>query len=215
MPDKSPATVKISVLLVDDHALVRRGFRRILEDEADIDVVGEASDGAEAVKLAKQLKPGVIVMDCALPGMSGLQATREILTALPKMSILMLSMHPEETLVRQALDAGARGYILKNAVDLELGAAIRKVVAGEVVLDSQLSRPTLLKGERDYALTARELEILQLIVDGKSNKEIANHLNLSANTVAVHRANMMDALGLHKTAELVVYAIRNGLVNVP
>jgi len=215
MPDKSPATDKISVLLVDDHALVRRGFRRILEDEADIDVVGEASDGAEAVKLAKQLKPGVIVMDCALPGMSGLQATREILTALPKMSILMLSMHPEETLVRQALDAGARGYILKNAVDLELGAAIRKVVAGEVVLDSQLSRPTLLKGERDYALTARELEILQLIVDGKSNKEIANHLNLSANTVAVHRANMMDALGLHKTAELVVYAIRNGLVNVP
>ena len=215
MPDKAPATDKISVLLVDDHALVRRGFRRILEDEADIDVVGEASDGAEAVKLAKQLRPEVIVMDCALPGMSGLQATREILTAYPKMIILMLSMHPEETLVRQALDAGARGYILKNAVDLELGAAIRKVVAGEVVLDSQLSRPTLLKGERDYALTARELEILQLIVDGKSNKEIANHLNLSANTVAVHRANMMDALGLHKTAELVVYAIRNGLVNVP
>ena len=215
MPDKTPATEKISVLLVDDHALVRRGFRRILEDESDIAVVGEASDGAEAVKLAKQLKPRVIVMDCALPGMSGLQATREILTALPKMSILMLSMHPEETLVRQALDSGARGYILKNAVDLELGAAIRKVVAGEVVLDSQLSRPTLLKGERDYALTARELEILQLIVDGKSNKEIANHLNLSANTVAVHRANMMDALGLHKTAELVVYAIRNGLVNVP
>jgi DNA-binding NarL/FixJ family response regulator len=215
MPDKTPATEKISVLLVDDHALVRRGFRRILEDESDIGVVGEASDGAEAVKLAKQLKPEVIVMDCALPGMSGLQATREILTALPKMSILMLSMHPEETLVRQALDAGARGYILKNAVDLELGAAIRKVVAGEVVLDSQLSLPTLLKGERDYALTARELEILQLIVDGKSNKEIANQLNLSANTVAVHRANMMDALGLHKTAELVVYAIRNGLVNVP
>jgi DNA-binding NarL/FixJ family response regulator len=216
MPDKGSAVAeKISVMLVDDHALVRRGFRRILEDESDIEVVGEASDGAEAVKLAKQLKPKVIVMDCALPGISGLQATREILAAFPKMSILMLSMHPEETLVRQALDAGARGYILKNAVDLELGAAIRKVIAGEVVLDSQLSRPVPLKGERDYALTARELEILQLIVDGKSNKEIANQLNLSANTVAVHRANMMDALGLHKTAELVVYAIRNGLVNVP
>jgi DNA-binding NarL/FixJ family response regulator len=206
---------KISVLLVDDHALVRRGFRRMLEDEPDIAVVGEASDGEEAVKLAQKLRPRVTVMDCALPGMSGLLATKRILEILPDTAVLMLSMHPEETLVRQALDVGARGYILKNAVDLELGTAIRKVVAGEVVLDPQLSRPEVLKGERNYALTARELEILQLIVDGKSNKEIASQLKLSANTVAVHRANMMDALGIHKTAELVVYAIRNGLVNVP
>jgi DNA-binding NarL/FixJ family response regulator len=124
-------------------------------------------------------------------------------------------MHPEETLVRQALDSGARGYILKNAMDLDLGAAIRKVASGETVLDPQLSQSSTLKGERDYGLTPRELEILQLIVDGKSNKEIAAQLDLSANTVAVHRANMMDALGIHKTAELVVYAIRNGLVNIP
>jgi DNA-binding NarL/FixJ family response regulator len=206
---------KISVLLVDDHALVRRGFRRMLEDESDMVVVGEASDGEEAVRLAQKLRPKVAVMDCALPGISGLVATRRILEIVPETAVLMLSMHPEETLVRQALDAGARGYILKNAVDLELGAAIRKMLAGEIVLDSQLSRPSVLKGERSYALTARELEILQLIVDGKSNKEIANQLKLSANTVAVHRANMMDALGIHKTAELVVYAIRNGLVNVP
>jgi DNA-binding NarL/FixJ family response regulator len=206
---------KISVLLVDDHALVRRGFRRMLQDEPDIVVVGEASDGEEAVRLAQRLRPRVTVMDCAMPGISGLVATRRILEIAPQTAVLMLSMHPEETLVRQALDAGARGYILKNAVDLELGTAIRRVLAGEIVLDSQLSRPAVLKGERSYALTARELEILQLIVDGKSNKEIANQLNLSANTVAVHRANMMDALGLHKTAELVVYAIRNGLVNVP
>lgn len=206
---------KISVLLVDDHALVRRGFRRMLEDEPDMLVVGEASDGEEAVKLAEKLRPRVTIMDCALPGMSGLAATRRILELLPETSVLMLSMHPEETLVRQALGAGARGYILKNAVDLELGAAIRKVVAGEIVLDPQLSRSEILRGERHYALTTRELEILQLIVDGKSNKEIASQLNLSANTVAVHRANMMDALGIHKTAELVVYAIRNGLVNVP
>jgi len=206
---------KISVLLVDDHALVRRGFRRILEDEPDITVVGEASDGTEAVIQASQLKPQVVVMDCALPGINGLVATRQILEANPQIAVLMLSMHTEETWVRQALDAGARGYVLKNAVDLELGAAIRKVMNGETVLDPQIARPEVLKGERDYALTARELEILQLIVDGKSNKEIANQLNLSANTVAVHRANMMDALGLHKTAELVVYAIRNGLVNVP
>jgi DNA-binding NarL/FixJ family response regulator len=209
MPDK------ISVLLVDDHALVRRGFRRMLEDEPDIAVVGEASDGVEAVAQANHLKPKVVVMDCALPGVSGLIATRQILEANPGIAVLMLSMHPEETWVRQAFDAGARGYVLKNAVDLELGAAIRKVVNGETVLDPQIARPEVLKGERDYALTARELEILQLIVDGKSNKEIANQLNLSVNTVAVHRANMMDALGLHKTAELVVYAIRNGLVNVP
>jgi DNA-binding NarL/FixJ family response regulator len=154
-------------------------------------------------------------MDCAMPNMNGLQATRKILEQKPETLVLMLSMHPEETLVRQALDAGARGYVLKNAVDLELGAAIRKVVAGETVLDSQLNRPTALKGDRDEHLTPRELEILQMIVEGKSNKEIATVLELSANTVAVHRANIMDALGIHKTAELVVYAIRNGLVNLP
>jgi len=206
---------KISVLLVDDHSLVRRGFRRILEDELDIVVAGEASDGPEAIRLAQELRPRVIVMDCAMPGMSGLQATRQILEKYPQTLVLMLSMHPEETLVRQALEAGARGYVLKNAVDLELGAAIRRVVAGETVLDSQLERPAELKGEPNAALTQRELEILQMIVDGKSNKEIAAALHLSANTVAVHRANIMDALGIHKTAELVVYAIRNGLVNLP
>lgn len=206
---------KISVLLVDDHGLVRRGFRRMLEDESDIAVLGEASDGREAVKLALELRPDVVVMDCALPGMSGLEATRRILEERPASRVLMLSMHPEETLVRQALEAGASGYILKNAVDLELGASIRRVVAGETVLDPQLKRSASLKGERDAALTPRELEILRLIVDGKSNKEIAAALHLSANTVAVHRANIMDALGIHKTAELVVYALRNGLVNLP
>lgn len=205
----------ISVMLVDDHSLVRRGFRRMLEDEADIRVVGEASDGEEAVKLARSLKPQVIVMDCALPGINGLQATRKILQLLPETLVLMLSMHTEETWVRQAIDAGARGYVLKNAMDLELSSAIRRLVKGETVLDGQLSKQQALKGERNAGLTPREVEILQLICDGKSNKEIANQLELSANTVAVHRANIMDALGIHKTAELVVYAIRNGLVNVP
>jgi DNA-binding NarL/FixJ family response regulator len=209
MPDK------ISILLVDDHSLVRRGFRRILEDEPDMEVAGEAGDGAEAVKLAQETRPKVVLMDCALPGLSGLQATRKILELLPETMILMLSMHEEETLVRQAMDAGARGYILKNAMDLELGAVIRRIAAGEIVLDQRVVRASALKGERDYGLTARELEILQLIVEGKSNKEIAAHFDLSANTVAAHRANMMDALGIHKTAELVVYAIRNGLVNIP
>ena len=206
---------KISVLLVDDHSLVRRGFRRMLEDEPDINVVGEAADGEEAVKLARSLKPRVIVMDCALPGINGLQATRKILETAPETHVLMLSMHTEETWVRQALDAGARGYVLKNAMDLELGSAIRRIVNGETVLDGQLAKQESLKGERSAGLTPREVEILQLICDGKSNKEIAVQLDLSANTVAVHRANIMDALGIHKTAELVVYAIRNGLVNVP
>jgi DNA-binding NarL/FixJ family response regulator len=209
MPDK------ISVLLVDDHSLVRRGFRRILEDEPDITVVGEAGDGLSALKLADELRPQVIVMDCAMPGMNGLEATRQILAKHPEFLVLMLSMHPEETLVRQALDAGARGYVLKSAVDLELGAAIRRVVNGETVLDSQLKRPAALRGKRAARLTPRELEVLQMIVEGKSNKEIAADLSLSANTVAVHRANMMDVLGTHKTAELVVYAIRNGLVDLP
>ena len=153
-------------------------------------------------------------MDCALPKTSGLVATRRILEASPKIAILMLSMHSEDTLVQQALDAGARGYMLKNAVDLELATAIRRVAKGELVLAPQLARPSALKGQRTSGLTVRELEILQHIVAGKSNKEIADQLDLSANTVSVHRANIMDRLGIHKTAELVVYAIRNGLVNL-
>lgn len=211
---------KITVLLVDDHALVRRGFRHMLEDHEDMAVVGEAGNGEDAVRLAQQLKPRVIVMDCALPGMSGLAATRQILeksarNGAPTPALLMLSMHSEETLVQQALAAGARGYILKSAMDLDLAAAVRKAAAGETVLDPQLARGSNLRGERAPGLTQRELQILQLIVDGKSNKEIADQLELSVNTVAVHRANIMDALGIHKTAELVVYAIRHGLVNIP
>ena len=206
---------KISVLLVDDHALVRRGFRRMLEDDPGISVVGEASDGAEGVKLAAQLKPRVIVMDCAMPVMSGLEATKKILEAQPGAAILLLSMHSEDTLVKQALNAGAKGYVLKNAMDLDLAGAIKNVAAGRTVLDPQVARPQSLKGEKESGLTPREMEILQHIVAGKSNKEIANDLDLSVNTVAVHRANIMDRLGIHKTAELVVYAIRNGLVNLP
>jgi DNA-binding NarL/FixJ family response regulator len=147
--------------------------------------------------------------------MTGLAAARKILESSPDVAILMLSMHSEETWVRQALDAGARGYILKSAMELELPVAVRKVAAGETVLDPKVSKPASLRGESSAALTPRELEILQLIVEGKSNKEIADQLRLSVNTVAVHRSNIMDALGIHKTAELVVYAIRNGLVNLP
>jgi DNA-binding NarL/FixJ family response regulator len=204
----------ITVLLADDHALVRRGFRRMLEDDPEIAVVGEASNGDEAVRLAASLHPAVIVMDCAMPGMNGLVATRHILTADPAVAVLMLSMHDEDTLVRQALDAGARGYVLKNALDLDLASAVRRVAAGEQVLDGRVAGSTTLKGEHGRALSPRELEVLQMICAGQSNKEIAALLKLSVNTIAVHRANIMNALGIHKTAELVVYAMQHGLVTL-
>jgi DNA-binding NarL/FixJ family response regulator len=206
---------KIRVLLADDHALVRRGFRRILEDDDAIEVVGEAANGDEAVALSASLKPDVVVMDVAMPGTNGLAATKKILGESQGVAVLMLSMHAEETLVRQSLDTGARGYILKNAIDLDLAGAVKRVAAGETVVDPSVNKAPALKGERTHALTPRELEVLQLICSGLSNKEIAEKLELSVNTVAVHRANIMNALGLHKTAELVVYAISNGLVTLP
>jgi len=205
-------TNKITVLLADDHHLVRRGFRRILEDDPGLAVVGEASDGDEAVRLALSLAPQVVVMDCAMPGTSGLVATRRILEARRDIAVLMLSMHAEQTLVSQALGAGARGYVLKNAVDLDLASAVKRVAAGETVLDPTVTPASTLKGERNHGLSARELEVLQLICQGHSNRVIAARLNLSVNTVSVHRANIMARLRVHKTAELVVYALRHGLV---
>jgi DNA-binding NarL/FixJ family response regulator len=205
-------TQKLTVLLVDDHALVRRGFRRLLEDDASIAVVGEASNGEDAIRLVDELRPSVVVMDVAMPGTNGLAATRAILARAPDAKILMLSMHSEETLVRQAMDAGARGYILKSALDLDLAAAVKRVAAGEIVVDPAVARSAPRTGARNR-LTPRELEVLQLICNGLSNRAIAAKLTLSVNTVAVHRANIMNSLGVHKTAELVVYAIQNGLVN--
>ena len=201
------------MLLVDDHNLVRRGFRRILEDDPEIAVAGETADGAEAVSMARELHPDVVVMDYALPGMSGVLATRRILEEYPKTRVLMLSMHSEESCVRHAFDAGACGYLLKNAMDLELVSAVKRAAAGETVLDPNLAPPVAAEGKP--RLTTRELEILQLIAEGKSNKEIAAQLGLSVNTVAVHRANIMGELDIHKTAELVSYAIRNRLVTLP
>jgi DNA-binding NarL/FixJ family response regulator len=204
---------RITVLLVDDHSLVRRGFRRMLEDEPDIEVLGEASDGHEAVEAAAALCPQVIVMDFALPSMNGAVAARRIREKQPQIAILMLSMHAEASYVRTCLEAGARGYLLKNAMDLELVSAVRRVAAGEQVLDSRLEG---VAGDTSPlpSLSTRELEVLQLIVHGKSNKEIAVVLGLSVNTIAVHRANIMQTLSIHNTAELVVYAIRTGLVSI-
>jgi len=208
-----PAT-EISVMLVDDHRLVRLGFRRMLEDEPDLRVVGEASDGHEAVEKAAKLQPAVIVMDFALPSMNGAVATRRILKDAPNIAVLILSMHSDLNYVRTCLDAGARGYLLKNALDLELVDAVRKVAAVTQVLDPRLGMLPGKNAPPPAALTTRELEVLQLIVHGKSNREIAAVLGLSVNTVAVHRANVMQTLGIHNTAELVVYAIRNGLASI-
>jgi DNA-binding NarL/FixJ family response regulator len=208
-----PPEKQISVMVVDDHLLVRRGFRRMLEDDPQIRVVAEAGDGQEAIDTAVRENPDVVVMDFALPSMNGAVATRRILERLPETAVLILSMHAEAAYVRNCLEAGARGYLLKNAMDLELVEAVKNVAAGRTVLDPRLALPAR-EAAAAPKLSSRELEVLQLIVHGKSNRDIAVMLSLSVNTVSVHRANIMNALDIHNTAELVVYAIRNGLVSI-
>lgn len=208
----SPDIIKI--LLVEDHTFVRQAFRRMFEDEPDLQVVGEAGDGQEALDAAKKLRPDVVVMDFALPRMMGGAVTEHILQHAPSTAVLIVSMHSEPTYVRASLDAGARGYLLKSAMHLDLVAAVRKVAAGHHVLDSRIMLPALLSEDATRPPTARELEVLQLIGHGKSNKEIASLLGISVGTVAVHRANVMKALALDKAAKLTLYAIGRGLVNV-
>jgi len=208
---------RITVLLVDDHSLVRRGFRRVLEDESCIRVVGEADNGIRAVQMVGELNPRIVLMDCSMPGGDGVPAAREIARSHPETLVLMLSMHSEEALVRRAIEAGARGYILKKASDLDLISAIKRALAGELVFDRGLAQ--LLGAESDKkranGLTTRELEVLRLIVHGKSSKDIADQLGISVNTVSVHRTRISRTLGCHNTAELVTYAIRYGLVQIP
>ena len=210
-------STRITVLLADDHSLVRKGFRRMLEDDPDIEVVGEAANGLQAIEAALQLKPEVIVMDLAMPELDGIQATSQILKERPGTAILILSMYSEENYIRNAFAAGARGYLLKNALEVDLPYAIKEVAAGREVLAPGLTRPGVDQAEDSVfdKLTQREREVLQHIVQGKSNKQIAALLGLSVNTVSVHRANLMSALGIHRTADLVVFAIRKGLVTMP
>lgn len=214
MAETRTRETKIRVLLVDDHALVRLGFRRLLEDDPGIEVVGEAGDGAEAVRLAAQLAPDVVVMDYAIPIYNGAMATRMIREQMPSARVLILSMHAEPSYVANCREAGASGYLLKNALDLELVSFVRHVLESDWIADPRLEGASF-ETTANRPLSKRELEVLQHIVNGHSNKEIAATLNLSANTVAVHRANIMDALNIRNTAELVVYAIRHGLVPLP
>jgi DNA-binding NarL/FixJ family response regulator len=202
----------ITVLLADDHALVRRGFRRMLDDESDIEVVAEAGDGRDAVELALRFKPQVVVMDYSMPGLDGVQAAQAIRIHAPECAVLMLSMHSDEHYVRNAVEAGARGYLLKNAIDVELPEAIRDIAAGKTLGLTVSSQAT---DDRFEALTPRERQVLRMIAEGHSNKEIAKILELSVNTVSVHRANLMSTLDIHRTAELVLYAVRKGLVAPP
>ena len=209
----TPKPSTITVLLADDHSLVRKGFRRMLEDEPDIEVLGEASNGREAVELVAKLSPNVLVMDFSMPELDGAQATREIRKTNLETRILILSMYSNENYFRNALEAGANGYLLKNAIDVELPEAIRALAAGKRFISAALQNPP--EDETFDKLTPREKEVLTMIAEGKSNKEIAALLNLSVNTVAVHRANLMDALNIHKSTELVLYAVRKGLVTPP
>ncbi|MGH9354313.1 MAG: response regulator [Terriglobia bacterium] len=213
---------KIRVLLADDHTLVRQGFRRMLEDEPRITVVGEAATGVQAIALAKELKPDVAVLDLSMPELGGIEAAGEILKANPSVKILILSMYSNEAYVRKAFAAGAKGYMLKDAIDLDLTRAVFSLAEGKAYMSPGISN-LVIEGLRSGAmqedggdlyeqLSLREKEVLQLIAQGKSNKEAAALLNISVNTVAVHRARMMETLGIHRTAELVLYAVKKGLV---
>jgi len=213
---------KIRVLLAEDHILVRQGFRRILEDDPGITVVGEARTGLEAIERCKEVKPDVVVMDLSMPELGGLEATAEILKADPQIKILILSMYSNEAYVRKAFELGAKGYILKNAIEVDLTRAVMALAEGQayfspgvshIVLESMKAGTFQGTSQDPYEkLTLREKEVLQLIAQGKSNKEIATLLNISVNTVAVHRAHVMETLNLHRTAELVLFAVKKGLL---
>jgi DNA-binding NarL/FixJ family response regulator len=210
-PSKSLAERRVlSVLIVEDHALVGLALRRTLEDADDIRVVGKSADAESAVRAARKLKPDVVVMDFALPGKTGAEATQEILKTVDTV-VLMLSMHAEPSYVRAALDSGARGYLLKSAAYLDLAEAIRQVAGGRPVFDRRLMQTGVL-GEMARPLSPRELEILRMIVQGKSHREIASELKIQVNTVRAHRANMMQAMGVHKAVQLALYAVARGLV---
>ena len=214
----------IKVLLVEDHTIVRKGLRSLLEHEPGIEVAGEAEDGREAIKKVQQEQPDIVLMDISMPGLNGIEAARLIKKALPKTKVLMLSVHVSEEYVFQALRARASGYVIKKAAPAELIAAIRAVHRGELFITPTISgriiqnfimNPKMIseKEEKLYNLTSREREVLQLVAEGRTNRKIADLLHISIKTVQTHRASIMDKLGKNSTAELTQFAICKGLIN--
>ncbi len=211
----------IRVLLADDHTLVRAGLRKLLESMPGIEVVGEASDGLELLELAEKLQPQVVLMDIAMPGLNGLEATGRIARAWPDIRVLIRSMHQNAEYVRQALRHGAVAYLLKDSAPMELELALKAVLNGETYLSPAVSKGVVtdyvhrLRTEEQPAdvLTPRQREVLQLIAEGQSTKEIARRLDLSVKTVETHRTQLMKQLDIHEVAGLVRYAMRSGLVS--
>jgi DNA-binding NarL/FixJ family response regulator len=210
----------VRVLLADDHTLVRAGLIKLLESIPDITVVGEAGDGLALLKLAEELQPHLVMMDIAMPGLNGIEATARLAKSCPDIRVMILSMHQNEEYVRQALRHGAAGYLLKDAAPMELGQAITTVLRGETYLSPAVSSGVLndyvqrLRNDEPAAnpLTPRQREVLQLIAEGQSTKEIARRLDLSVKTVETHRSQLMKQLDIHEVAGLVRYAMRTGLV---
>lgn len=208
----------IRVLLADDHTIVRQGLKLILGSYDDLEVVGEAANGNEAVELARKLHPDIVLMDVAMPDLNGIEATKRMVQADPRLKVLVLSMHKEGVYVREILRAGARGYILKDAIDTELLNAVRSVAHGDGYISPAVSGALLSDYRKNVTdpldlLTNREREVLKLIAEGKTNKEIATSLNLSVYTVDSHRGKVMEKLNLHSTGELVRFAIKHGVVD--
>jgi len=213
----------IRILLADDHTVVRDGLRALLEKQPDMAVVGEAADGRDSIRLAEEHSPDVVIMDIGMPNLNGIEATRRILAAHPRTAVLMLSMHQDESYVLRSLKAGARGYLLKDSLRSEVIDAVRAVFQGRSFLTRKVSRML----QEDYIqqletrglddpydlLTGREREILQMVAEGKSNKEVAGLLNISQTTVETHRAHILQKLGLHSVPELILYAVRKGIIS--
>ena len=214
---------KVRILIADDHGIVRKGLRLQLEQYEEFQVVGEASDGREAVRLAEELSPDVIIMDIAMPNLNGIQATTQLVKKNPNLGVIMLSMHSDESYLTRTLTAGAKGYLLKDSADQDLYRAVQSVSEGKPFFSPTIAK-TLLedymrqlqqRGLQDSydLLTDREKEILQLLAEGKSNKEVAGQLNLSPSTVETHRTRIMQKLDLHSSADIVLYAVRKKIIS--
>ncbi len=214
---------KIRILIADDHGIVRKGLRLQLEQRKEFEVAGEASDGREAVRMAEELRPDVVIMDIAMPNLNGIEATVQMLKRKADMRVIILSMHSDQSYLTRALSAGVKGYLLKETADLDLGRAVESVAQGKVFFSPSIAT-TLLedymrqlqqRGLQDSydLLTDREKEILQLLAEGKSNKEVASALNLSTYTVETHRTHIMQKLNLHNAADIVLYAVRKKLIS--